>query len=181
MTTFVGLLRAINVAGYQPVSMADLREFLGSVGMQDARTLLQSGNVVFQTKARPPAQLERLLEAEAQAHLKAPIEFFVRTADEWRAIVARNPFPKEAKLDPGHLVVMCLKDTAAAAAVTSLQGAIVGREVVRAGGRQLYIVYPDGMGRSKLTNALIERKLGTRCTARNWNTVLKLAALTQAG
>jgi len=60
---------------------------------------------------------------------------------------------------------------------TSLGQAIVGREVIRAGGRHLYIVYPDGIGRSRLTNALIEQKLGTQGTARNWNTVLKLAAL----
>jgi len=64
--------------------------------------------------------------------------------------------------------------------VAALQAAIKGREVVRAKGRHAYIVYPDGIGRSRLTNVMIEKKLGTRGTGRNWNTVLKLAALTGA-
>ena len=72
---------------------------------------------------------------------------------------------------------MLLKDAPESAAVSGLQKAIVGREVVRATGRQAYIVYPDGVGRSRLTTALIERKLGTRCTLRNWNTVVKLGTL----
>src|SRR5205823_5130806 len=114
--------------------------------------------------------LEKLLEKNLEAAV------FVRTAAEWAKIVARNPFPAEAKSDPGHLIVMLLKDEKDVAA---LQAAIVGREIMRADGRQLYIVYPDGQGTSKLTNAVIERKLGTRGTARNWNTVLKLAALTE--
>jgi uncharacterized protein (DUF1697 family) len=104
-------------------------------------------------------------------------EYFVRTATEWNAIVAANPFRAEAKRDPGHLVVMCLKDAPPAAAVKALQSAISGREVVKAKGPQAYFVYPDGMGRSKLTITLIERMLGTRGTARNWNTVMKLSAL----
>jgi uncharacterized protein (DUF1697 family) len=86
-------------------------------------------------------------------------------------------FEAEAKSDPGHLVVMALKDAPAASAVKALQAAIKGREIVRAAGRHAYIVYPDGIGRSKLTNALIEKTLATRGTARNWNTVMKLAAM----
>ena len=70
---------------------------------------------------------------------------------------------------------MCLKDAPSAAAVKALTAAIKGRETFRAAGRNAYVVYPDGIGRSKLTNALIEKTLETRGTARNWNTVLKLA------
>jgi uncharacterized protein (DUF1697 family) len=92
-------------------------------------------------------------------------------------IVESNPFPKEAKTDPGHLVAMCLKETPETADVRALQAAIAGPEIVRAKGSHLYIVYPAGIGTSRLTNAFIERKLGTRGTARNWNTVLKLQAL----
>jgi uncharacterized protein (DUF1697 family) len=72
---------------------------------------------------------------------------------------------------------MFLKEAPSREDVIALQTAIKGREVVRAEGRHAYIVYPDGVGRSRLTNALIERKLGTRGTGRNWNTVLKLGAL----
>ena len=90
-------------------------------------------------------------------------------------------FPKEAKLDPGHTVLMCLRDAPPAAAVKALQAAIKGREVVKAKGRHAYFLYPDGIGNSKLTIKVIEKKLGTTGTARNWNTVLKLGALTEKG
>ena len=175
----VALLRAVNVAGHQMIGMADLRGFLTALGFTDVRSLLQSGNLVFRGGARTGTPLERLLETEAEERLALRTDFFVRTAAEWKAVVARNPFPAEAVRDPGHLLVMFLKDAPAAGAVRALQAAIVGREVVRADGREAYIVFPDGVGRSRLTTALIEKHLGTRCTGRNWNTVLKLAALTQ--
>jgi uncharacterized protein (DUF1697 family) len=72
--------------------------------------------------------------------------------------------------------MMCFKDTPAPKNVEALQGAIKGREVVRAVGRQAYVIYPDGVGSSRLTTALIDKTLGLRGTARNWNTVLKLGA-----
>ena len=103
--------------------------------------------------------------------------FFVRTAKEWQSVIDANPFPREAKDDPSHLLAVITRDPVDPANVTALQKAIVGREVVRAKGQCLYIVFPDGIGRSKLTNAVFEKKLGARGTARNWNTVLKLSAL----
>jgi uncharacterized protein (DUF1697 family) len=173
----VALLRAVNLAGLNKVGMADLRNLLAALGFDDAQTLLQSGNVVFSGGSRTTAALEQMLERAAAKTLGLETDFFVRTAKEWQAIVDANPFPRAAKDDPSHLLAVILKDEVSAADVTALQKAIVGREVVRAKGRCAYIVYPDGIGRSKLTNAIIEKKLGTRGTARNWNTVLKLAAL----
>jgi uncharacterized protein (DUF1697 family) len=175
--THIALLRAINLGAYNKVAMGDLRDLLSSLGMEDPVSLLQSGNLVFRTTPQPTIQLERLLEKAAATRLRLETDFFVRTGKEWKAIIAGNPFPSEAKRDPGHLLVVCLKDPPGRAAIATLQDAIVGREVVRAKGREAYIVYPDGVGRSRLTAALIEKKLGTRGTARNWNTVLKLGAL----
>ena len=83
----------------------------------------------------------------------------MRSAKEWQAIIAANPFPAEAKSDPGRLVMMCLRDAPSAAQVKALQAAIKGREIVRAKGKQAYFVYPDGLGRSKLTIAMIEKAL----------------------
>src|SRR5207302_357737 len=124
--------------------------------------------------------LEHLLEQETAKRLGLRPDFMVRTADEWAAVVAGNPFPEMAERDPGHLLVMFLKQAPAAAAVEALQAAITGPEVIRADGRHAYIPYPDGIGPSRLTSNLIESKLGTRGTGRNWNTVLKLAALARA-
>jgi uncharacterized protein (DUF1697 family) len=180
MTTYVALLRGINVGGNKLVAMADLRALVARLGFADVRTLLQSGNLVFRGDRRSPAQLERLLEAETERRLGIEVAYFVRTATEWHAVVARNPFRAEAARDPARLAVMVLKDAPAARAVAALRAAITGREAVRAAGRHLYAVYPDGMGRSRLTHTLIEKLLGTRATGRNWNTVRKLAELAAA-
>jgi uncharacterized protein (DUF1697 family) len=176
MTTHIALLRAVNLGAHNAVAMADLRDFLARLGFTDPRTLLQSGNAVFRGGKQTTA-VERLLEKEAAARLGLETDFFVRTAAEWHALIAANPFPAEAKRDPSHLLLMCLKAAPPPEAVAALQGSIAGRELVRAVGRQAYVVYPDGIGRSRLTNAVIEKRLGTRSTGRNWNTVLKLAAL----
>lgn len=177
MAAYIGLLRGVNVAGHNLVSMGDLRGFLSRLGFEEPRTLLQSGNVVFNAKSTSAAALEKLLESEAKKKLGMEISFFVRTPDEWKLLIAGNPFPREAKNDPARLVAVPLKNAPPPAAVHSLVEAIPGRETVRVIGNTAYIYYPDGQGTSKLTNALIESKLGTRGTARNWNTVLKLAAL----
>lgn len=166
----IALLRAVNVGGRKMVAMSELRDMLTELGFKNVRSLLQSGNLVFDAP-RASKNVEALLEKESAKRLGLETPFFVRTAAEWDAIIGANPFPKEAKNDPGRLVVLFLKDVCDAA---TLQKAIKGREVARGKGMQLYVFYPDGQGRSKLTNALIEKTLGTRVTARNWNTVLKL-------
>ena len=177
MTTYVALFRSINVGGRNQVAMADLRILFTQLGLVDARSLLQSGNLVFRSQpARTGAYFERLIASEARTRLDLDTDIFIRTATEWRQIVARNPFRAEAARDPGHLVVMCLKDAPDVKAVEALRAAITGPERVRAEGREAYVVYPAGIGRSRLTHGLIETKLGTRGTGRNWNTVSKLVA-----
>lgn len=177
MIRYVALLRAVNLPGHNKVAMSDLRVWLEDLGFSNPRTLLQSGNVVFEGAAQSPERLEAKLEADAKKRLKIETPFVVRTGDDLTKVIARNPFPKEAANDPGHLLVVFTKAILAAANVKALEAAIVGRERVRADGRHLYIVYPDGVGRSKLTAALIDRTLAVAGTARNWNTVQKLKEL----
>jgi uncharacterized protein (DUF1697 family) len=173
----VALLCAVNVAGHGALSMAKLRETIVALGFADVRTVLQTGNIVLGRDRRPPAAIERALEGAIQSDLGVVTDCFVRTGREWASLVADNPFRDDARRNPGRLVLMCLKTAPPAPSVAALQAAIRGPEVVRASGRHLYVVYPDGIGRSRLTGAVIERTLGTRGTARNWNTVLKLAGL----
>lgn len=160
--------------------MTDLRNFLAQLGFEDVRSLLQSGNLVFQSRTRTGAELERFLEAESVKRFALEIDFFVRTPDEWKSVIRQNPFRKEGELDPAHLLVLLLKSAPSTERVAALQDEIKGPELVHAKGKQLYAFYPDGIGRSRLTNAVIERKLG-RCTGRNWKTVLKLATLSKSG
>jgi uncharacterized protein (DUF1697 family) len=174
--TFVGLLRAVNVGGKNLVAMAELRATMNELGFKNVTTLLQSGNVVFGAPAQNAAKLEGRLEAMLLKSIGVTTTFIVRSAPEWNEIVAGNPFADAGRDDPGHLIAMPLRDAPARAAVAALVAAISGREQVQVIGRTLYAVYPDGIGRSRLTIALIERHLNTRGTARNWNTVLKLSA-----
>jgi len=160
--------------------MADLRDLLTGLGLREVQSVLQSGNLVFRCNGEGGVRLERTLEAEAKKRLSVETDFFVRSAAEWEDAVAENPFHEEARRDPARLVAVFLKEPPGSAGLKALQAAVVGREVVRGSGRQVYIVYPDGQGRSKLTNAVIEKHLRTRGTARNWNTVLRLAELIRA-
>jgi uncharacterized protein (DUF1697 family) len=177
MTIHIALLRGINVGGKAKVSMADLRAMLADLKFEDPRSLLNSGNLLFRSDKLTGADLEGLLEAETETRFGLKTDFFVRTPEEWKAAIAGNLFPDEALSDPGHLVTMFLKKAPEAKDVEALQAAILGRETVRAAGRQAYLYYPDGIGDSKLTINVIEKKLGSRGTGRNWNTVLKLGAL----
>lgn len=157
--------------------MPKLRELFAELGMTRVDSLLQSGNLVFESTGRSVTALERTLEQGAERKLGLGTDFFVRTAKQWRSIIEGNPFVEEAARDPGHLVVFVMKGASTPTQVRALEDAIHGREVFRAAGRHAYVVYPDGIGRSRLTSALIEKKLGTVGTGRNWNTVRKIAAL----
>jgi uncharacterized protein (DUF1697 family) len=177
MATQIALLRAVNVGGASSLPMARLRALLTQMGFADPRTLLQSGNAVFESRDLAGTELEARLEAELEKAFGRRIAVRARSAQDWAEVVARNPFPDEASSDPAKLLVMFLQEPPSAATVDALQAAIKGPERVRAHGRQAYIVFPDGVGRSKLTPAVLEKRLGAGSTGRNWNTVLKLAAM----
>ena len=170
----LALLRAVNVGG-RSVPMAELRECATAAGLKDVRSLLQTGNLLFEADVGD-AELEALLEAAIQARFGLAADVIARTAAEWAEAITANPFPDAARDDPAHLVLVALKAAPGASNVEALRAAVVGRETLQAVGRELYLVYPDGIGTSKLTISVIERKLGVRGTARNWNTALKIAA-----
>lgn len=175
MTVQIALLRAINVGGRAKVAMADLRQAFADLGIPGAQSLLQTGNILFQCTGKEPRSLEAGIETGLADRLGLATDVVIRSADEWAELMDANPFPDDARNRPHHTLVMPLKTAPASDDLERLIRAISGRERVRAVRDQLYLVYPDGIGRSKLTAALIEAKLGTRGTARNWNTVLKIA------
>lgn len=177
MTAYIALLRGINVGGKKKIAMADLRALAEELGFENPRTLLQSGNLVFGLAGADPAALEAQLEQAIEQRLGLDVTVMVRTADEWDAVIAANPFPDEAVHMPNRLLVTALRDAPSAQAVDALRAGITGPERVHVDGRHLYIFYGEGMADSKLSNNVMESRLKTRGTARNWNTALKLAAL----
>ena len=177
MTTGIALFRAINVGGKNMVAMAALREMFATLKLPDAKSLLQSGNVVFGIGSKDAEKLEGLIEKEIARRFAFDADCFIRSAEEWRDILAHNPFTLEAKEDPGRLIVMALKAAPTPTQLGTLRVAIKGRETVELWKRHAYVYFPDGSGNSKLTPRLIESKLETRATGRNWNTALKLQAM----
>lgn len=175
MTRYICLLRGVNVGGNNMVSMADLRALLAKAGFRDVQTLLQSGNVVFSGPAKAPSTLELQIERELQKRLKLSVDIHVRTPGEWRAVIAANPFPAEARNDPARLLLTCFKTPLDASRVKAVQEAITGPERLHASGRHLYMTFPNGMGNSKAA-VMVGKTLGAG-TARNWNTVLKLDSM----
>jgi uncharacterized protein (DUF1697 family) len=176
MSRLIGLVRGINVGGKAKLPMQTLRELLEGLGFSRVQTLLVSGNVVFETKASKPSHLEKMLDKAIRERVGMEVDFFVRTYEELREAIDRNPFPREAGSGPARFILLFLRKEVTPADLDALRATIKGRERIETVGPHAYLVYPDGQGTSRLTNAVLERFLG-RCTARNWNTVLKLADL----
>ncbi len=176
MPSYVGLIRAVNLGGGTQLSMKELAVEMDRRGFRAVRTLLQSGNVVFQHTEPTGPTLEDRLETMLRERFGLSTDVFLRAPAEWAALIAANPFPRMARDDPGHLQAVVLKSSPSTSQWQALRAAVVGREEVAGMGRTAYITFPDGIGRSKLTPGVIERALGSRGTARNWNTVLRLQA-----
>ncbi len=175
-TTYVGFLRAVNVGG-RAVAMPDLRRAVERAGFSEARTVLNSGNVVFRSDEPDAQRVERRLEASCGPALGLVLEFLVRDGAALAAVRAANPFPAFARTDPAHLLLVFLKDAPAPSAAEAFVAGLPAPEEARVDGTTAYVTYPAGIGRSRLTLPRIERALGTRGTGRNWNTVGRLAAL----
>lgn len=176
MKTWVALLRGVNVGGHNKVPMAELRDACRSLGFASVATYIQSGNVVFRSAGKVDA-LARELRAAIAERFDCDVPVVLRTADELRRVLAANPFIAAGR-DPAKLHVGFLAEAPSAEEVEAVPPQPPGREEFQVIGGEVYLFYPDGMGRSKLTTAYFDRALGTTMTARNWRTVGKLVEMT---
>lgn len=165
--TYIAFLRGINVGGTGILPMKDLVALCGDLGFASARTYIQSGNVILQSKLSEDG-VRKKLETALAAKMGKKIDVMVRTPAELRSILDENPFPDR---EPAKVAVAFLAGPAPKEALRNL--ATPGSEQVRAGKREIYVYYPDGMGRSKLKLPLG----GAATTVRNINTVGKLTEL----
>jgi uncharacterized protein (DUF1697 family) len=166
MPAFVVLLRAVNVGGTGKLPMSDLKRLCEKGGFQKVRTYIASGNVVAERDG-PDAEAKAALEAELRAYAGKPVGVIVRTAAEMAKVVALNPFPDRAA---NKTVAIFLDYAPPPEALNDIKGQ--ANEEVRLGAREIYLHYPDGIGRSKL-----RIPAAGDGTARNMNTVAKLAAM----
>ena len=172
MAPIIVLLRGINLGARNRVPMAGLRELCAELGYPDARTLLQSGNVVLDTKDAP-AKVARALEKGVAERFGVQADVMVRTGRELRAVVKADPLGDLAD-DPKRYMVAFLSEKPRAAVIKELNAQDFGREAFAAKGSEVYMWCADGLQNSKVAKACSEKKLGVRATVRNWNTVLKL-------
>jgi uncharacterized protein (DUF1697 family) len=177
MTLRVALLRGVNVGGAKKVAMAELRAMFEALGFTDVKTLLQSGNVVFRAGAEAEADLEAHLEAATEKRLGLKTSYLVRDAKAWRAIIDANPFPKEAQAEPSRTLVTVGRAAMPAEALDAVRAAMKPHEKLAAVERQVYAYFGEGMGQSEAAEVLNRKAIKAIATGRNWNTVLKIAAL----
>ena len=174
MPAFVALLRAVNLGGRNAVPMTALAELCGDLGLAEVKTVLQSGNVVFRSRSSDRGKLSSMLGDAIEKRCGFRPALFLRSHAELREVIAANPFPQAAARDPGHLLVIFFDGKPAPGAAKALSNHGRGPERVELSGKNLYAWYTEGVGRSKLTNAFLEKALGQPGTGRNWNTVSKL-------
>ena len=177
MTTFVALLRGINVGGNMPVKMDALRTLVSGLGHTEVTTYIQSGNVVFKSRAGAAPTVAHEIEARLRTELGVDVTVVVRSAKELATTVRKNPFLPDA--DPATLYVIFLNDVPDRESVAGIDARPVAPDEFRILGREIFARYPNGYGRSKMTGPYFEKALGVRGTARNWTTVTKLLQLAE--
>ena len=180
MPAYVAFLRGINVGGNKTIPMGRLKALFDALGFENAKTHLNSGNVIFVAKEKDRAKLTEKIEAAIEKEFGFRPVTVLRDAAALKKIVAKNPFPAMAEDDPSHLVVMLLAAKPDKDAAKRLAAAYQGIEEIKIAGEEAYVTYPKGIGTSKLTNVLLEKQLGVSGTGRNWNTLTKLLAMAES-
>ncbi len=175
----VALLRGINVGGNKRVPMAELRELAVGLGWQQVATYIQSGNVVF-CAAGKAAALEQRLEQAIEQHFGFPVPVVVRTGAEWLECAARSPFASAATERPNLLHLGVSKQAPKSGAAQAIEAYCKNGERIEIRGDACWIDFAEGVARSKVTPAVLDRLVGSTVTLRNWNTVQELAAMVRA-
>ncbi len=180
MTTYIALLRAVNVGGTGKLPMADFRALLQDLGYCNVETYIQSGNAVFDAPGST-ATVAKAIAKALEKHLSGPAGVLVRTHGQLGELIAANPFAAEAAADGTKVHVAFLSALPPASASEELDR-IVAKNPLRRdrwhlGGDTLYLHLPDGAADTKFTGKSLDRALGCIATARNWNTVMKLHAM----
>jgi uncharacterized protein (DUF1697 family) len=178
MPVYVALLRGVNVGGRRSLPMPKLAALLTELGLDDVVTYIQSGNAVFRAPAGGRAQLASRIERRLEQETGLDIAVLLRTPAELAAMAERNPFLDE-NADVTKLHVAFLDRKPAQAAAAKLDRDRSPPDDLSLAGTEVYLRFPHGSGRSKLTLDYFERTLGVRATQRNWKTVTKLLELTR--
>jgi uncharacterized protein (DUF1697 family) len=176
VTTYLALLRGINLGPRNKIRMADLRNFVESLGHKHVRTHILSGNVLFESRPRKAHDLQRELERGIKERFGLDIAVLVRTRDELEEIVRKNPLP-HAETEGVRLFVLFLSENPSRDRIKEINADAYKPEEFAVGDRAIYAWFRQGLQGSRLAGALSDKRLGVTVTNRNWNTVTKLLEL----
>jgi uncharacterized protein (DUF1697 family) len=179
MPVLVAFLRAVNVGGHAKIKMDALRELFLSLQFAEPQTYVQSGNVIFKSSERDLTRIAKRIHEGIEKKFGCCPEVVLRTPDDLRAAIRKNPFRKRANIEPGKLLVSFLAAEPAKDAVKSLTALAIQPEELYLVGRELFIYFPNGQGKSKLPWARVDKALQTAGTGRNWNSVTKILEIAE--
>ena len=179
MAVIVSMLRGVNVGGHHMLKMDALRALYESLGLREPQTYVQSGNVIFRTEERDLVRLTKRLENAIEQSFGFRPEIVIRTFSELKDVIAKNPFATRRSIDPSKLLVTFLASNPGPEVRDQLLKIKSAPEELWIDGREIYIYFPNGMARSKLSWPVIEKTLKKSGTGRNWNTVKKLLEIAE--
>ena len=165
------MLRGVNLGSHNRIKMDDLRALYESLKLENPRTYVQSGNVIFRTKEKNGPQLAKKIQGAIQKKFGCCPEVILRTPDQMRKAIAANPFPERTKVEPAKVLVTFLAAQPPREAEANLEKLTGFPEELHLNGCELYIYFPNGAGRPKLPWAAVDKLLKVTGTARNWNSV----------
>ncbi|HEY8291054.1 MAG TPA: DUF1697 domain-containing protein [Thermomicrobiales bacterium] len=178
-TTYLALLRGINVGGKNKLPMKDLIAMFVAAGCRDVRAYIQSGNIIFNAEPGIVTPIPDVITARIAEQLGYRVPIVLRTAGEMGEIMRHNPFVA-AGADENTLHVLFLADRPSADRVSGLDTDRSPPDEFIVRGQEVYLCLPNGAGRTKLTNAYFDTKLATVSTGRNWRTVTTLLAMMES-
>lgn len=173
------MLRGVNLGPHNRIKMDELRALYESLRFEDPRSYVQSGNVIFRTKEKNSPLLAKKIQSAIEKKFGCCPEVILRTAEEMRRAIAANPFPERTKAEPGKVLVTFLAAEPPREARVNLEKFKELPEELHLEGRELYIYFPNGAGRSKLPWSAVDKLLKVTGTARNWNSVQAILAIAE--
>lgn len=179
MAVIIAMLRGVNVGGHNKIKMEELRALCEALKLRDACTFIQSGNVIFRSEERDLGLLAAKLQKAIERKCGFRPDVILRTAAEMREVIGRNPFAKRREVEPNRLLVTFLTGEPLAEARDKAAQLETAPEELRMERREVYIYFPNGMARPKVSWSTIERILKTSGTGRNWNSVKKMLEIAE--
>ncbi len=177
MNTYIALLRGINVSGHKMIKMDDLKQVLGELNFTGLRTYIQSGNILFESKNKGPADLAADIAEKILQRYGFEVPVVIRTLEELESIRKSNPFLNQGNEDTDKMHVTFLSEKPDSTGENQIREQRFLPDEFVLMGKEVYLYCPDGYGRTKLTNQFFESRLKVVATTRNWKTVEKLIAL----